>query len=90
MRTYKKITIPETTENKLDSIFCDICGEKKTREFYSISDVTVSYKSGFSYPDSGSSREVSYDICSNCFTSKLVPWLESQGATNPQVEEEYW
>jgi hypothetical protein len=30
--------------------------------------------------DSGDTEELSYDICPQCFTDKLVPWLQGQGA----------
>ena len=56
---------------------------------YVVSDVVVSYEFGNSYPDNGSTTELSYDICGNCFKNKLMVWLESQGA-KPQREEKDW
>jgi hypothetical protein len=43
-------------------------------------DPKVKLKTGQSYPEGGDGEEIEFDICPECFTGKLIPWLESQGA----------
>jgi hypothetical protein len=56
---------------------------------YDIDRTEISYESGSSFPEGGSSEIISYDICPDCFMEKLIPWLKSQGAEG-HVEEIDW
>lgn len=65
---------------------CDFPGcEKETqpRGMYEVDEcdvrVYVKHKDGESYPEGGSGTEVDIDVCPECFKTKLIPWLESQG-----------
>jgi hypothetical protein len=78
---------------------CDLCGAVAkhpdawgdTGGSYGVDEteikVTVRQKEGDSYPDGGSGTEFHVDICPNCFKTRLVPWLLSQGA---KIEEKEW
>lgn len=85
--------IPAKTETRPVSIQCDMCGEKSKRSNnwgdgpYSVNDVTIEHKTGESYPEGGSGEYLRCDLCPTCFKTKLVPWLESQGAS---VRQEEW
>lgn len=52
-----------------------------------VNEVRVSLKRGFSYPEGGMGTLLHVDICDQCFTTRLLPWLESQGA---KVIESTW
>jgi hypothetical protein len=73
----------------LTEIRCDICGRKaKTREWGAASfevnetvvSVEVCHRTGTQYPEGGSGEEFRADICPQCFTGELIPWLRSKGA----------
>lgn len=42
-------------------------------------EVTVRHKEGMRFPEGVSYEEISVDVCPDCFKTKLIPWLESQG-----------
>lgn len=91
MEHYKTVDIPAvpaTTKQVLDSVSCDLCKAKiRSNGMFSVNDIIVSCEIGCSYPDgSGSTSEWEYDICEDCFKTKLMVWLESQGAI-PRFKE---
>lgn len=110
MRTYKEIVINETydqkqirqsTERRLVSVTCDLCGCEATgvsgnepywEPGYRISSVTVERVEGECIPDCDPERRTKrVDICPKCFEQKLVPWLEkSQGAKMQLDGEGEW
>ena len=82
--------VPATTQSVLDHITCDLCGETiPTPSHYDIDKVIVERRIGFNYPECGSSENVGVDMCGACFTSKLIPWLCSQGA-EPRTTRSDW
>ena len=88
MKHYKTVTIPEYTKNVEDKVTCDLCGVKITTDTYEVDEVTVKHQYGHSYPEGGFGQEVEVDMCGECFESKLMPWLSSQGVT--QLVERDW
>ncbi len=89
MKTYEHRE-RQVTERVLTRHVCDLCGKDlNATGSYNIADVTVECETGSSYPDSGSCLKLSADICPECFKSKLVPWLESQGAKIERSEREW-
>ena len=91
MRTYKKIPVPATEREVLDELKCDICKDvakhhKWGKGNYSTNEVKIEWINGMSYPDDCWGNIVSYDMCPTCFQNKLMPWLESQGATPTKTE----
>lgn len=78
---YKEITLPPKTTKRLERITCDICSQEiKRKNCWDVMETEVRYKTGNSYPQGGSGEETTWDICQQCFTDKIIPWLESQGA----------
>ena len=95
MREYKKRT-RTVEENELVSLTCDLCGRKAKRDGWESScfevnetevEVTVRQKEGTNYPECGSGTKIVVDLCPQCFTGRLVPWLREQGA---QIETQNW
>lgn len=91
MRRYETTTSTETvTRRTCVERTCDLCGlpatngEWPTASTYDVAEtevaVTVTHKSGEAYPSGGHSDDIVVDMCPSCFTTKLVPWLQSQGA----------
>jgi hypothetical protein len=85
-------TLPAREESYVAEIHCDLCGRISTNAWrpwstgsYDLREVEVSLRTGDQYPEGGGGEMVEFDICPDCFTNKLVVWLESQGA-KPRIE----
>lgn len=89
MRHMKTVEVPATTEQVLDKTTCDLCGAEIKVGRYSAEKVDVRHRTGSNYPECGSGEEVSVDMCGDCFDTKLVPWLRTQGA-NTNTEDWNW
>ena len=96
MKHYVEKIIPETTEEVLSDITCDLCGKGGGRDGWDSShwgvseseiEVTVKHKDGTAYPEGGSGTVYAPDICPTCFKEKLIPWLESHGC---KAKREDW
>lgn len=83
MKKYIKKTITRT-ETFLSSTTCDICKKKYSDEWgkrnYEVLETNVSLKTGESFPDGGSGKIISFDICPDCFRNRLIPALKRMGA----------
>jgi hypothetical protein len=95
MKTYEeKLTpMPPKLQKFLKEIKCDLCGkttknEWKT-EYYDAFESEIKMKTGDNYPDGGAGELVEIDICPDCFTSKLIPWVKEQGG-EPTVTDWDW
>ena len=78
---------PAYTKMEVTKVTCDLCGNKINISEYSAEEIQVSCKTGSCYPEgSGSGDLTEFDVCSQCFEKKLIPWFQSQGA-EPQVSE---
>ena len=84
----KKMGHEQKTVEVVEEMTCDMCGQKTPwiRSDWSTSphttaSTTVKMETGYSmdYDGGGESEEVEIDICPDCFNTKLIPWLESQG-----------
>jgi hypothetical protein len=79
----------ERLEKHFKSITCDLCGAKGRSDCqdawgggpFDVAETTVQMRTGKSYPDCYNYTYKEVDICTMCFKTKLIPWLESQGAT---------
>ena len=54
-------------------------------ESYDVASPEVRMQTGEHYPEGGSGETTFFDICPECFTSKVVPALKAMGA-EPVVE----
>jgi shikimate 5-dehydrogenase len=89
MKHYEQRTYTQTHDVCVKRT-CDLCG-KATKDgdnwqdasVYDVAEtevsVTVKCKEGENYPSGGHSDDIVVDMCPSCFTTKLVPWLQSQG-----------
>lgn len=89
MKHYSTVDVPATTRTFVHHKTCDLCAVKISKKPYEVSEVSVSYKHGNSYPECGSGAETSFDLCADCFKDKLAPWLISQGAKPTEEEWEF-
>lgn len=90
MKHTKQKEIPAKTVTVVESVSCDLCGEKiTTANSWDVAEVEVSCKTGYRYPEGGDTTTRSVDMCVKCFTDKLEPWLEQQGAVIQSVESDY-
>lgn len=91
MKHYTEVIIPARITNEVSHITCDLCKNKiQHKSSYDVDEVTVSYRTGRSYPEGGDGTETEFDICNTCFTEKLVPWLIFQGAVPTITPWEHW
>ena len=89
MKHIETVQVPATTKEVTYKTTCDLCGEEIKRGFFGAEEVEVRHRTGHSYPDGGNGDETSVDMCGRCFTTKLVPWLQSIGV-EPTTREWDW
>jgi hypothetical protein len=89
MRFCKEKIIPERKIQSLDKIICDFCKQEidLKENSYHEDRVKIQHKKGYNYPDNGHGEIDYVDMCSNCFSKKLVPWINSQGV---QLQTKEW
>lgn len=88
MKHTKVFEVPAQTKTVVTHRTCDICHEViDSHPMFGRNDVNVEWAySNNLYPEGGEITTTSFDICGDCFDSKLVPWMKSLGA-EPTVEE---
>lgn len=93
MKHTKKKTIPARKAHEVEVFShttCDLCNKEIRDEgVYNHDIVTISRKVGVNYPDSGSETEVYFDVCGDCFASKVIPALESLGGVVYKEERDW-
>lgn len=75
----------------IDKYICDLCGSQSkddnwVKGTYEVDEISVSRITGVRYPEGGNVTVETFDICPNCWETKLVPWMKSQNAS-PRVKE---
>lgn len=69
---------------------CDLCGKTTTNDWktsaFDAIETEISMRTGDRYPEGGFGEFTEIDICPDCFTGKLIPWVQSQGG-EPTVKE---
>jgi hypothetical protein len=74
---------------------CDICGRESksshgwSDEKFTVDETEIRHRTGRNFPEGGSGEEIQVEICPDCFTGKLIPWLESQGVKIQKKEWDY-
>ncbi len=89
MKHMKTETVPASTRQVVAKVTCDICSKEVSERMYDVDEVTVSRVKGERYPDNGHTVELAFDLCGECFDTKLVPALKALGA-EPRSEETEW
>ena len=74
------------TQDEVAEVICDLCKETfRDMDWdvgpYQVQTTEVSYEYGTDYPGDRATTTLEFHICPNCFKNKLIPWMESQGAT---------
>ncbi len=90
MEHYEEVT--ETiVHKKYIKTTCDICGrdinEGNTESFFN--EVTISHEYGKRWTGCQTAIKFEPDVCSNCFTEKIVPFLKSLGINVEYVDSSY-
>lgn len=75
---------------------CDLCGTEAkdgrwASDIYEVNEVevTVRQKDGHNYPEGGFGEEYVVDLCPTCFKERLIPWLQSEGASVEPLDWDY-
>lgn len=89
MKKYETVT--RTSSIKvLREVMCDFCGLSHNDEWkegpYEVIETEIMMKKGESYPGVSFGEIISFDICPDCFVTKLIPWAKTQGA-EPEIKE---
>jgi hypothetical protein len=88
MKVYETVTIPARQEKQTKYRQCDLCGNKSIHMRHNnnwsgdesnVQETKISYTTGYRYSDSADLEVDTIDICPECFTKKLIPWIEAQG-----------
>ena len=86
MRTYKTVAIPARSEERLDKIACDLCGEVIRPHDNEVDLAILKREIGSRYADGGYGTGKVYDLCGDCFDRHVAPFLASLGMV-PITEE---
>jgi len=100
MRRKATRTIPAQQVEEEVEVTCDLCkacvgkpndrGENEWQpSMYDTLTTTVAIDEGTRYPEGSRGTVRAVDICPDCFTTKLIPWLQSQGATVREADYEF-
>ena len=85
----KEITYKRKVFKKMN---CDMCNKESifddnwSDDRYGIGETYIGIKTGFLYPEGGETVELSADICTNCFTNEIIPFLISKGVKMKKEE----
>ena len=93
--------IPEHTRKELDYYECDLCGKRTSRggialanwakDAFDHNSVEIVWQHGSIYPDDDFTEWVIFDICPECFESRVMPALEEMGASPRRGDaEDVW
>jgi hypothetical protein len=87
---YRTEDVPATTRQIETHTTCDICGATiKDGGWGDFDECTIERSKGSRYGSDGHREETSMDMCGECFETKLVPWLESQGVKMRTEDRDY-
>ena len=97
MNHMKTVLILEHEEKVFDKLSCDICGAESNSDEnwaqdnyeHSITSIHLDERVTNKTGGGGYSTETVVHLCPSCFKSKLLPWLEEQGAV-PEVNRADW
>jgi hypothetical protein len=56
---------------------------------HNLHEVGIEMRIGDTYPEGSWGETTRFDICTDCFRDKLMPWFESQGAKPRREEWDY-
>lgn len=88
------VTVPAYTTERVEHIICELCGAKShddsdwQGDSHKLDEVKVEHNRGENYPEFMSTVTVKLDICPACFSTKLLPWFESQGGKPRKIVAE--
>lgn len=88
----RTVEIPATTHEVVDKIECDLCGgsaQDPDGTEPNIDHVTIRRETGYRSSDGGSYTATIVDVCAQCFETKVMPFLQREGA-KPRKEEVDW
>jgi hypothetical protein len=81
------IQVPATTREVIDSVTCEICGEKiENKDNIEVDEITIRRKKGEQYPECGFGEMTEVDMCGKCFEEKFLTWLWSYNG-RPRISE---
>lgn len=90
----ESVEIPARTERRTKAVICDLCGKSAKKGWwgqtcFDVEDIEISHTSGTRYPEGGITTKVEFHVCPECFTDKVAPWMESQGAVPTESESDW-
>ncbi len=88
MEITKKVVRPATEEDVVVGMKCDLCGKLYSKEDgYDYCTTKIKLEAGTNYGYTGNYDKYWVDLCSDCFSDKLIPWLQEQGCKIQQKDD---
>ena len=90
-KRYEKVRVDEPRfVDKVVALICDICGRSAKNpsndyndpwnsDPYTIFKTEIVCEEGTRYPEGVDVKQMSFDICPDCFKNKLVPFIKTFG-----------
>lgn len=69
-----------------DSSYSNFLDTFDREESININKTSVRHVKGYTCPDGGNEAGIQYDVCPDCFETKLKPFLDSLGAVPTNIE----
>ena len=88
------VEIPARKEERIRRLKCDSCekesisGQGWSNTIYEVEEVTIEYRSGSSYPECSWIRNITVDLCPDCFKNKFITWIKSQNIGYREEEKD--
>lgn len=89
MRTTTIEQVPATTREHHE-IKCDLCGKDFAEKYGEVAEASVWCETGERFGgEAANITRISFDVCVECFRSKLVPWFAEHRVT-PRESDKSW
>lgn len=84
----KQYVTKQITRDVLVKTTCDICGKDiVNKDIYKRNEASITHKKSEEYPESQFGETIDIDICGDCFSEKVFPFLQSIACNKLEYEE---
>jgi hypothetical protein len=81
---------PARDDTVVDYRTCDICKKRiEEPKTYSVDGITITRRTGSSFPEGGSGETLSFDVCPKCFENEVVLFFKKFGSSGDLIDWDY-